>query len=99
MQRAGVAAYMSGHEHDLQHVVKLINPDDDSSEPVWPQHVTSGAGSETRGGEKKYYKGKVSAARWLAQGCGSRAGLGTAALGRCRGLLLQGLCQQHSFKL
>jgi hypothetical protein len=61
---------MSGHEHDLQHIVRLSNPDDDSSEPVWPQHVTSGAGSETRDGEKKYYKGKVSVhgyvMRWMA---------------------------------
>lgn len=63
MQRAGVAAYMAGHEHDLQHIVKLTNPNDDNSDPVWPQYVVSGAGSETRVGEKKYYKGKVSARR------------------------------------
>lgn len=55
-----MAAYMAGHEHDLQHIIKLTNPDDDSSDPVWPQYVVSGAGSETRQGEKKYHKGKVS---------------------------------------
>jgi hypothetical protein len=59
LQSAGVAAYLAGHDHDLQHVVKLSNPDDDNSDPVWPHHVVSGAGSETRSDEKRYYKGKV----------------------------------------
>ena len=59
VQSAGVAAYLAGHDHDLQHVVKLSNPDDDTSDPVWPHHVISGAGSETRSGEKQFYKGKV----------------------------------------
>jgi hypothetical protein len=60
LQDAGVAAYLAGHDHDLQHNVKLSNPGDDSSDPVWPHHVVSGAGSETRKNEKKSYKGKVS---------------------------------------
>lgn len=59
LQDAGVAAYFAGHDHDLQHNVKLSDPGDDSSDPVWPHHVVSGAGSETRKNEKKSYKGKV----------------------------------------
>lgn len=51
---------MAGHDHDLQHNVKLSDPDDDSSDPAWPHHVVSGAGSQTRKNEKKNYKGKVS---------------------------------------
>lgn len=59
VQDAGVATYLSGHDHDLQHNVKLSYPDDDNSDPVWPHYVVSGAGSETRKNEKKYYKAKV----------------------------------------
>jgi hypothetical protein len=65
VQSAGVAAYLAGHDHDLQHNIKLSNPDDDASDPLWPHHVVSGAGSETRKNEKKNYKGKVRAAGQL----------------------------------
>jgi hypothetical protein len=68
VQNAGVAAYLAGHDHDLQHNIKLSNPADDDSDPVWPHHVVSGAGSETRKNEKKNYKGKVRAAGRLRKG-------------------------------
>lgn len=66
-QGAKVAAYLSGHDHNLQHVVKLSDPQDDNSKPLWPQYVVSGAGSETRQDEKDKYSAKVGPASSLGE--------------------------------
>ena len=44
MRSAGVAAYLNGHDHDLQ----LIRKPAGASDPAAPLYVTSGAGSDTR---------------------------------------------------
>lgn len=60
MQDAGVAAYLCGHEHDLQYITKT--PPTPGGQPAWPVYVVSGAGSNMRADEIKDYKPRVSRA-------------------------------------
>ncbi|KAI8464666.1 MAG: Metallo-dependent phosphatase-like protein [Monoraphidium minutum] len=58
MQSYGVAAYFSGHDHDLQVIRQLSDAGDDASPPVWPLYVVSGGGSEVRKNEGAFYRGR-----------------------------------------
>jgi hypothetical protein len=51
LQDAKVAAYMSGHDHDLQFITRQSDPSVSDSAPVWPAFVVSGAGSSVRNNE------------------------------------------------
>ena len=51
MQDARVAAYLCGHDHDLQYITRQSDPAVQDSTPVWPVFVVSGAGSSVRNNE------------------------------------------------
>jgi hypothetical protein len=42
---------MSGHDHDLQFIMRQSDPSVSDSAPVWPVFVVSGAGSSVRNNE------------------------------------------------
>lgn len=51
LQDARVAAYLCGHDHDLQYITRQSDPAVQDSAPVWPAFVVSGAGSSVRNNE------------------------------------------------
>ena len=62
LARAGVAAYFSGHDHDMQLVVQTKSggaaeaDGGAGGDALWPLYVVSGGGSDVRSGEQAYYK-------------------------------------------
>lgn len=60
-QDAGVAAYLCGHDHDLQYITKTAGQQATATgQPAWPVYVVSGAGSNIRTNEFAQYKARVS---------------------------------------
>ena len=53
---SGVAAYLSGHDHDLQLIQRRSGP---GGSPILPLYVVSGAGSDVRRGEFDRMRQKV----------------------------------------
>jgi len=90
-QAAKVAAYLSGHDHNLQHIVKLSDPKDDTSTPLWPQYVVSGAGSETRQDEKEKYSAKVGPVSSPGGNGSARVDIGAPVRQRHRVICLLGM--------
>jgi hypothetical protein len=60
LQDAKVAAYLCGHDHDLQFITRQSDPAVPDSAPVWPAFVVSGAGSSVRNNEFGKVDHKVS---------------------------------------